>query len=173
MEIQEKIAAGLERAFVRHGFAEPSVDVLREAADVSLRTLYKYTPSRPDMVLAALKHRHARFLERTYDELPTDPALALDTILTRIADWMAEEASNGCLFHAAVAAAPHDEALRDMLARHKEDSAEMAVKATGLCGAEVELTLLMDGLMQSWPLHGDSATQAAKAFGRQLLANLA
>ncbi len=49
-----KIAAGLERAFAARGFSEPCVDDLREAAGVSLRTLYKYTPSRDAMVRMAL-----------------------------------------------------------------------------------------------------------------------
>ena len=54
-DMMSKISAGLERAFANRGFAEPSVEDLRDAADVSLRTLYKYTPSRAEMVLAALE----------------------------------------------------------------------------------------------------------------------
>ena len=46
-----KIAEGLECAFASRGFAEPSVDDLRDSAGVSLRTLYKYMPSRGDMVI--------------------------------------------------------------------------------------------------------------------------
>lgn len=64
---REKIAAGLERAFASHGFAEPSVDTLRDAAGVSLRTLYRYMPSRADMVMAALEHRHRRYMAQVLD----------------------------------------------------------------------------------------------------------
>ena len=56
-DIQEKIAAGLEEAFLRNGFAQTGVDALREATQVSLRTLYKYTPSPAEMVLSALENR--------------------------------------------------------------------------------------------------------------------
>ncbi|WP_280322004.1 TetR/AcrR family transcriptional regulator [Sulfitobacter faviae] len=46
-DTKSKIAAGLERAFATRGFADPSVEDLRDAAGVSLRTLYKYTPLAP------------------------------------------------------------------------------------------------------------------------------
>lgn len=170
MQIQDKIAAGLERAFVQRGFAEPSVDELREAAGVSLRTLYKYTPSRADMVRAALEYRNIRYKVRIFDNLPERDAL--DEILSRIAGWMSEEAAQGCLFHAAVAAAPRDASLRAMLDQHKRDCAACAAKAARLSGAEVELILLMDGLMQTWPMLGDSALSAAQAAGRDLLSRL-
>ena len=49
-DMMSKISSGLERAFAARGFAEPSVEDLRDAAGVSLRTFYKYTPSRADMV---------------------------------------------------------------------------------------------------------------------------
>ena len=43
-DTMRRIAGGLERAFAADGFAEPSVEDLRDAAGVSLRTLYKYAP---------------------------------------------------------------------------------------------------------------------------------
>ena len=50
-DTMKRIAGGLERAFAANGFAEPSVEDLRDAAGVSLRTLYKYAASREAMVL--------------------------------------------------------------------------------------------------------------------------
>jgi len=54
LDIQNQIDAGLERAFAKHGFAEPNIETLRKATGVSLRTLYKYVPSRNVMILRAL-----------------------------------------------------------------------------------------------------------------------
>jgi AcrR family transcriptional regulator len=169
-DTKSKIAAGLERAFAHNGFAEPSVGDLRDAAGVSLRTLYKYTPSRDDMVHAALEHRHRRYMASIFSGLPVggDTEATLGAIIDRIADWMRREASHGCLFHAAVAAAPHDEALRSFLVRHKAEVAERAAKATGLQGRESDLTLLVEGLTQSWPLHGEAAVASAKHLGAAL-----
>ena len=157
-----KIAAGLERAFAKGGFAEPSVDDLREAADVSLRTLYKYTPSRADMVHLALEHRHQRYIDLLFTDLPEAPDRALSAIIDRVGVWMETEASHGCLFHAAVAASPGDQVLRDLLSRHKVEVATKAAIATGRQGYEIELNLILEGLTQSFTLHGAEAIAAAK-----------
>lgn len=163
-----RIAAGLERAFASRGFAEPSVEDLRDAAGVSLRTLYKYTPSRAEMVLAALESRHRRYLSFVFDDLPGEPAAALDTILARVGTWMATETSHGCLFHAAVAADPESAGLRTLLRRHKAEVVARAAAATDLGGCETELLLIVEGLTQAWPLRGDAAVEAAKRLGRSL-----
>ncbi len=83
-DTQSKIAAGLERAFAARGFAEPSVEDLRDAAGVSLRTLYKYTPSRAEMVLAALENRQQRYLALVFDDLPQTPADTRQDRLQRV-----------------------------------------------------------------------------------------
>ncbi len=168
-DMMSKISAGLERAFANRGFAEPSVEDLRDAAGVSLRTLYKYTPSRAEMVLAALENRHQRYLARVFDDLPEDPSEALDTILTRVGNWMVTESAHGCLFHAAVAAEPGSQPLRELLERHKAEVAERAAAATALKGADTALLLIIEGLTQAWPLHHEAALDAAKRLGLSLL----
>jgi len=167
-DTMEKIAAGLEDAFAHRGFAAPSVEDLRDAAGVSLRTLYKYTPSRQEMIRAALEHRHRRYLAHVFGDLPHSPSAALPALLERVGAWMANEASHGCLFHAAVAAAPDDGVLRDLLARHKDEVARRAAAATRLHGRELELMVIIEGLTQSWPLHGARAVAAAKGLGYAL-----
>lgn len=164
-----RISAGLERAFAARGFAEPSVEDLRDAAGVSLRTLYKYTPSRSQMVLAALEHRHQRYLERVFTDLPQDAGDALDTILSRVGEWMETETSHGCLFHAAVAADPASLPLRDLLQGHKAEVAKRASVACGLSEDGTELLVLIEGLTQVWSLQGKYALIAAQRLGRGLL----
>lgn len=170
-DMMSRISEGLERAFARDGFAEPSVEDLRDAAGVSLRTLYKYTPSRSEMVLCALENRHRRYLQRVFDDLPKDSGQAIDTILSRIGDWMGTETSHGCLFHAAVAADPGSEPLRALLQRHKEEVATKAAAASGLHGSRTALLLIIEGLTQAWPLHGDAAVDAAKRLAAGLRAS--
>ncbi|WP_246209535.1 TetR/AcrR family transcriptional regulator [Pikeienuella piscinae] len=165
-----KISAGLEQAFASRGFAEPSVEDLRDAAGVSLRTLYKYTPSRAEMVLAALENRHQRYLARVFGALPEEPREAVDTILSRVGNWMATETSHGCLFHAAVAADPGSDRLHDLLERHKAEVAGRAAAATGLKAAETELLVIIEGLTQAWPLRGMAAVDAAMRLGHALQA---
>ncbi|WP_417818676.1 TetR/AcrR family transcriptional regulator [Tritonibacter scottomollicae] len=163
-----KIAAGLERAFVSQGFAEPNVEALRAAADVSLRTLYKYTPSRGEMVLAALEHRHARYIKFVFDDLPQPGPAALEAVIVNIGEWMAREAERGCLFHAAVAAAPRDPRLHDLLKRHKSDVAQRAARVADLGDRENDITVIIEGLTQSWPLMQDAAVNSATSLARCL-----
>jgi AcrR family transcriptional regulator len=170
--MMSKISSGLERAFAARGFAEPSVEDLRDAAGVSLRTLYKYTPSRADMVLAALENRHQRYLRHVFDDLPEGAEVATDAILARVGTWMATETSHGCLFHAAVAADPNSGPLRGLLERHKAEVASRAAAATGLVAAETELLVIIEGLTQTWPLRGDAAVDAAKRLGHALRVSL-
>ena len=169
IDTKTKIAAGLERAFAAQGFAEPSVEDLRDAAGVSLRTLYKYVPSRSEMVYAALDHRHGRYLSHMFDDLPDAPSDALSALMDRVGSWMMRESSHGCLFHAAVAAAPGDARLRALLQSHKAEVASRSATALHLVGHEAELMIILEGLTQSWPLHGDSAVQAAKFLGAALM----
>ena len=72
------IATSLEACFVERGFVEPGVDALRDAAGVSLRTLYKYFPSREAMVVGALDHRHERYLSFIVEEAPADPGAPIE-----------------------------------------------------------------------------------------------
>lgn len=166
----EKIAAGLERAFATSGFAKPSIDDLRDEAGVSLRTLYKYVPSRGEMMCAALEYRHRRYMTMLFDDLPTAPEAALLAIIDRIANWMQTEATHGCLFHAAVAAAPNDPALRALLEKNKTEVATKTARLCDLAGKEVELSIILDGLTQSWPLYGGAAVDAAKRLAGLLWA---
>lgn len=164
-----KIATGLEQAFSTHGFAEPNVETLRAAAGVSLRTLYKYAPSRDDMVRLALEHRHRRYIALLFSDLPDRGADALLLIIDRIAEWMATEAAHGCLFHSAVAAAPQNAALRQLLESHKAEVARRTADAAGLPNREGEIMVIFEGLTQTWPLLGAEALASAKRLGTLML----
>ncbi len=167
-DIREKIAAGLEQAFASNGFAETGVDALREATQVSLRTLYKYCPSREVMILTALERRHRRYRAFLFTDLPENGREALETMLDRVGAWMQENASHGCLFHAAVAAQPESVALRTMLERHKRESAAGLAAAADLSEHETTLLLIHEGLTQTWPLLGPSAVESAKSLAFRL-----
>ncbi|WP_223428940.1 TetR/AcrR family transcriptional regulator [Tateyamaria pelophila] len=163
-DIQNQIDAGLEQAFAKHGFSEPNIETLRKATGVSLRTLYKYVPSRDKMILRALEHRHRRYMEHVFPEAETADPLPLATIVDRVAQWMRAETTHGCLFHAAVASSPQDGELRALLDRHKAEMANRAASMSSLKGSEGEISIIIEGLMQSWPLRGDESLRAAKVL---------
>lgn len=154
---QEKIATALETAFAQHGFAEQGVDALKEATGVSLRTLYKYCPSKEVMITTALEYRHTRYLNTIFNSLNDSASPKAEHIFNQIEFWMSEYAPSGCLFHNAVAAYPNSEALSQLLARHKFEVANQLAQALDLKGYEDELLLIHEGLIQSWPLLGNKA----------------
>ncbi|SBT17921.1 hypothetical protein MGA5115_02038 [Marinomonas gallaica] len=165
---QQKIAAALEHAFAENGFTEIGVDGLRDATQVSLRTLYKYCPSREEMIITALDYRHMRYMTHLFDDLPLNSEQALDEIWGRVGTWMLENAANGCLFHGACASHPNSLAIRTMLERHKMEVINKMVLITGLVSARDQLMLLHEGITQSWPLMHESAVKTATTFSRAL-----
>lgn len=159
---QEKIAAGLEQAFAAHGFTELGVDGLRDAAQVSLRTLYKYCPSKVDMIIMALEHRHARYLTHLFEDLPTHNQQVLDEIFDRVGRWMRENNSQGCLFHNAVVSHPNSEPIRRLLERHKTEVADKLAESTNLVAMREPLLLIHEGIVQSWSVLGGRAISSAR-----------
>lgn len=161
-KMKTKIAAGMEQAFAARGFAEPSVEDLRAAAGVSLRTLYKYAPSREAMVQMALIHRHQRYLVHVFGDPEQSSFQSVEKTIDRIADWMRTEASHGCLFHAAVASAPTDTRLRKLLEQHKTEVSKIAILKAGTGLGTSDLMVIIEGLTQAWPLSGKAALNSAK-----------
>ena len=159
---QEKIAAGLEAAFALHGFTEMGVDGLRNAAQVSLRTLYKYCPSKEDMILLALEHRHNRYFAVLFKN--TDAQITPADLFERVGWWMQDNDSQGCLFHDAVLSHPGSQRIRAMYTWHKQEMANAMEKVTGLEGKSGELLLIHEGIVQSWPLLGADAVVKAKSL---------
>lgn len=158
-DTKKQIAERLESAFAERGFAEPGVAELRDRAGVSIRTLYKYFPSRDDMILAALEYRHERYIDFLFPEGGT---LSLGETLARVGEWMKVKSSDGCLFHDAVAAHPENQELRRFLARHKEEVSGRLAECAGIAELKTILHLIHEGLVQTWPLEGEAAVKAAR-----------
>jgi AcrR family transcriptional regulator len=165
-EMATKIAGGLERAFATQGFAAPSVEDLRDAAAVSLRTLYRYAASRDAMIRMALEHRHQRYLAHVFGGPNGSSEQRLDKTLDRVANWMRTEASHGCLFHAAVACAPDDQKLRQLLETHKVEVSQLAVTSAGIDIDPCDVMVIIEGLTQAWSLSGEAALTSAKRLAK-------
>ena len=171
LDVKIRIAAGLESAFAKEGFTEPSVDRLREAADVSLRTLYKYCSSREEMILVALQYRHKRYLDQVFTDLPDEPDHAVAEAFDRAGCWMRKNGFTGCLFHSAVAAHPNSVPLRAMHKKHKAETEALLARAAGCADLGQALLLVHEGLTQTWLLNGDDALQSAQSIAHTLIAS--
>lgn len=174
---KRKIASGLDRQFAELGFAEQGVEALRAGADVSLRTLYKYFPSREAMVVGALEHRDAAYFEWLQGG-PQDGVAHVLHPLVRLGDWLAEVANTGCLFLNALAEHPDSAAIRAIVVAHKGRLAgdfrtrlEKVAPHKDVGPIADTLFLLHEGMTQTARLHGrDQALAATLRAARAALA---
>ena len=163
------IASRLETCFVEHGFLEPGVDALRDACGVSLRTLYKYFPSREAMVIGALNHRHDRYLSFIEDGVTANGPTSIAHVFGRIEDWMKGECGTGCLFLNALAAHPSNSRIRGTVTRQKDGTRSLLGRRSGRPELADALFLLHEGATAAWPLMGSQAIRTARESALKLL----
>lgn len=116
--MRERIAAGLEQGFAEHGFAGRSVNELRDWSGVSLRTLYKYFPSRESMVVGALEYRDRAYADWLVGG-PRDGTAHVLHPLTRLDDWLSGVANIGCLYMNALSEYPDSTDVARVVSEHK------------------------------------------------------
>lgn len=167
----------LERAFSEAGFAEQGIEALRAEADVSLRTLYKYFPSREAMIVGALEYRDRAY----FDWLAGGPEAGVDHVLhplVRLGDWLAEVANTGCLFLTALSEHPDSAAIAAAVTDHKARLADEFRRRVQKVAPDRDsahladtLFLLHEGMTQVARLRGrEQATAAALFAARAALA---
>lgn len=167
--LKDQIAANLEIAFSELGFVEPNVTQLKNACGVSLRTLYKYYPSKEEMIVAALEHRHQRYLQFLLDRSPEAGTEAITHIFSRLQEWMKSYAPNGCMSANAMAAFPEHDVITRVVRSHKE-SVRVFLGRQSLCEeCANELFLLHEGVAFAWPILGNESIDAAQSAALKLL----
>lgn len=161
-DLKEQISARLENAFSNRGFAESSVAELKTAAKVSLRTLYRYFPSKESMVIGALDHRHKRYLKFSDEGVPPQGPEAVVHLFRRLSDWMEESAPGGCLASNAFSAYPDSNEIREAVTRNRTAMMEIIEERSGRPDLTKELYVLFEGLATVWPLIESEACEAAE-----------
>ncbi|GAD79840.1 TetR/AcrR family transcriptional regulator [Vibrio ezurae] len=159
--LKDHIAASLEQAFSELGFVEPSVATLKEACGVSLRTLYKHYPSKEEMIVAALEHRHQRYLAYLLEDSPKPSKDAVIHIFNKLKSWMQHNAPNGCMSTNALAAFPNHDVINKTVKTHKEDVRQFLGMQSFRPDLATQLFLLHEGVSSAWPVLGDEAIQSA------------
>lgn len=164
----QRIARDIERSFAEQGFAEQGVEALRAEADVSLRTLYKYFPSREAMIIGALEYR-----DRTYlGWLEGGPDSGIEHVLhplNRLGDWLGEVANTGCLFSNALSDYPESEAISVIVHAHKERLAAEFLNRLDRVRPDRDNQTLAEELFM---LH-EGMTQNAQLWGRERVTHTA
>ncbi|MTI45066.1 TetR family transcriptional regulator [Roseibium hamelinense] len=155
------IAAGLETVFRTRGFAEPSVPDLKDGAGVSLRTLYKYFPSREEMIVGALDYRQQRYLTHLAERMPPPGIQAAFHVIKRLGIWMDTNSSNGCLFFHALSAHPDSKSISNTVLRHKAEIVDFLSQACGCPRCGQQLYVIHEGITAAWSAQGDKALTSA------------
>lgn len=162
MTTKETIESCLEKIFSQRGFAEPGVAELKKAAGVSLRTLYRYFPSKMAMVIGALDYRHERYKAFLSDGEPLPGSESIVHLLHRLDKWMREYAPHGCLSVNALAAYPNNREVHDAVKRHKQETIQLMARRSGRQELALELFLIHEGVSAAWPLIGIQTIRAAE-----------
>ncbi|WP_422041608.1 TetR/AcrR family transcriptional regulator [Roseibium sp.] len=162
-DAQKQIAAGLERVFWSRGFAEPSVPELRAGVGVSMRTLYRYFPSREAMILGALEFRHQRYLAYVREGVSEPGLAAAEQLFDKLGGWMRVTQGKECFFRQALAANPDSSQIKDTVTRHKGELLAFFGVLSGDEGFATTLYLLHEGVTACYAEMGERAVEDAKS----------
>jgi AcrR family transcriptional regulator len=166
---KEQIAYSLEQTFNARGFAEPSVAELQKAVGTSLRTLYRYFPSKEAMVIGALHYRHDRYFSFLAENEPPPGKDSIIHLFGRLADWMNTYASNGCLYLNALTSFPGNREVRDVTEQYKIELIQIMARRSGQRGLATELFLLHEGVSAAWPIIGMQAIHSAVSVAVKII----
>ncbi|BCO19391.1 hypothetical protein KUC3_22480 [Alteromonas sp. KC3] len=174
----DAIAQKLEQAFAIYGFATPNVATLKEHSGTTLKTLYKYFPSKEAMVIGALHYRHKRYIAFLEQDSPInhkitsvhDANTLLLHIFTRLALWLETYAPRGCMSLQALACYPNNEKIQNAVQSHKlevkqwltENFNDLTIATAASKKDFVEtIFILHEGMASAWPSSQHAALKAA------------
>ena len=160
--LKEQITISLEHTFSQYGFAEPSVAELKNACNVSLRTLYKYYPSKEAMVVGALAYRHQRYLTFLRNESPLPGVEAVLHIFDKLECWMEKFAPHGCLSMNAISTFPENLLINQAVVKHKKDVLEFLGQQSQRIDMANTIFLIHEGVSNAWPTMREQAVISAK-----------
>ena len=175
MNTSDQIVSAAMTELYQHGFHATGVDQLSTAVGVTKRTLYRYFPSKDDLIAAVLKARDVQFMELMNNyiserEAAQRPVAYLDFL----AAWGQQRGFHGCMFinasaeYADPAAPPHQQAAehkRHVLAYLQQICAEAGIAEP--VRYALQLFLIGEGLIVSTQVSGYAEENFAAA--RQLL----
>lgn len=87
------------QAFYRQGFHATGVEQLSQLAKVSKKTLYRYFPTKDELIVATLRLRHRDFLQRMQHFVGQQPVAERPlAYVDFIRDWAQQADFHGCMF---------------------------------------------------------------------------
>lgn len=162
---RDKVFATARDLFLREGFRAVGVDTVVAASGVAKTTLYRWFPTKDDLVLAVLDSRDEEFWaqwEATAERHMGRPREELLAQVKWIARYIAGDDSRGCTFlNAAAEFTDPAHAVRDRVARNKQTLRRRLLSLCMAAGAP-DAALLADQLA----LMIDGAFAGSEALGK-------
>lgn len=168
------------KLFYQEGFHSTGIDKILAQSGVAKMTLYKYFPSKDDLIRAVLEERDRRFREwfmERANELAKTPEAKLTAVFDVLEEWIRGKEFRGCMFiNAAAEFSNKDEAISKVAADHKVLMREYVVELAREAGHQnpeevgFQLSLLMEGAIVLGHVCADeSAARRAKEAARLIL----
>lgn len=154
-DARDRILAVADQLFYQEGIRAVGVDTIIARSEVAKTTLYRYFPSKDDLVVAYLEERNQRFwtlFEEVVAQFSGDPRQQLVAIFTWIDSLLSSKDNHGCPFLMVASEFPdtdhpghqvaiaHKQKMRDRVAELAEQAGIQ--KAKELSAA---LLMLVDG----------------------------
>lgn len=175
LTLPEKILQAASELFYSQGIRATGVDAIVKAANTTKMSLYKYFPSKDDLVLAFLRKRDEDFRLWFVDQVDAkadSPKSKLLAVFDVIGEWMAIPEFRGCAFINAAAEFPVEgnpmhqvsaefyDHFRDYIAGLAEQSGSRSPETLAQ-----QLSLLIEGAIVSEQMkrHSGAAEQAKQA----------
>lgn len=122
MSKREDILNAAMKLFNQHGYHAVGVDWIRDEAQVSKMTLYKYFLNKEDLVREVLKLRHEAFkasLENAVSKKESAREKIVEIFNWHLR-WFSSKTFYGCMFIKAVGEFPETKKMLDISRQHKE-----------------------------------------------------
>jgi len=175
LTLQEKILQAAAELFYSQGIRATGVDAIAKAANTTKMSLYKYFPSKDELVLAFLRKRDEDFRVWFADQVngkADTPMAKLLAIFDVIGEWMAIPEFRGCAFINAAAEFPLEgNPVHQVSAEFYDHFRSYIADLAGQCGSKSpeslaqQLSLLIEGAIVSEQMkrHSGTAEQAKQA----------
>lgn len=167
-DARDKILATADRMFYRDGVRATGIDAIIAQSSVAKTTLYRYFPSKDDLVVAYLESRNQQFwqlLEEAVESYERDPMQQLVAIVDWLDGLLSCDDSEGCPFLIVASEFPEaDYAGHQVAIAHKQRLQNRLADLAEAAGIEAArelssaLMLLIDGAFVQQRLYREHRT---------------
>jgi AcrR family transcriptional regulator len=175
INLKDKILLTASNLFYSHGIRATGVEAIAKAANTTKMSLYKYFPSKDELVVAFLRKRDKDFTTWFVDQVESkadNPKAKLLAIFDVISEWMDIPEFRGCAFINAAAEFPVEgNPVHQVAAEFYDKFRNYIGDLASQCGSTrpeslaVQLSLLVEGAIVSEQMkrHSGAAEQAKQA----------